>query len=58
MAGDVSSAGMLLRAALRESRAGRRGDGVEVGGGGDGGGAQEEEGLTLAAMGSLLAQGG
>ncbi|CAN0296932.1 unnamed protein product [Ectocarpus fasciculatus] len=52
MAGDPPSAEMLLRAALRELRA-------EGGGGREGGGgALEEEGLTLAALGSLLAQRG
>ncbi|CAM9612394.1 unnamed protein product [Ectocarpus sp. 12 AP-2014] len=54
MAGDPPSAEMMLRAALKELRV--EGDGGRVGGGG--GGAVEEEGLTLAALGSLLAQRG
>ncbi|CAM9780067.1 unnamed protein product [Ectocarpus sp. 4 AP-2014] len=54
MAGDPPSAEMLLRAALRELRVEGGGDRVGRGGGG----AVEEEGLTLAALGSLLAQRG
>ncbi|CAM9673778.1 unnamed protein product, partial [Hapterophycus canaliculatus] len=61
MAGDRSSAEMLLRAALKELRADVGGDGGKVGGRGRRGGRgaeEEEEGLALAALGSLLAQGG
>lgn len=57
MAGDRSSAELLLRAALRELRGGG-GDSSRVGGAGGRGGSQEEEGLALAALGSLLAQEG
>ncbi|CBJ49219.1 expressed unknown protein [Ectocarpus siliculosus] len=54
MAGDPPSAEMLLRTALRDLRVGGGGGRVD----GGGGGAVEEEGLTLAALGSLLAQRG
>ena len=51
MAGDRSSAEMLLRGALRELQAGREGVARPSGG-------AEEEGLTQAALGSLLTQDG
>lgn len=57
MAGDRSSAELLLRAALRELRVGGGGSSGVCSAGG-GGAAEEEEGLALAALGSLLAQEG
>lgn len=63
MAGDRSSAELLLRASLKELRVGG-GDGGGRGGRGGvdrargGAEAQEEEALALAALGSLLAQEG
>ncbi len=57
MAGDRSSAELLLRASLRELRVGDGdGGGVDLARGG--GEAREEEALALAALGSLLAQEG
>lgn len=57
MAGDRSSAELLLRAALREGR-GKGGDASRAGSPAGGGGVMEEEGMALAALGSLLAQEG
>eukprot|EP00752_Nemacystus_decipiens_P013903 g12341.t1 len=58
MAGDRSSAELLLRAALKEVRGGGGASGSGVGSAAGGGDSKEEEGLALAALGSLLAQGG
>lgn len=55
MDGDRPSAEMLLRSALKELRAG---GGSGGGARGAGGSRDEEEGLALAALGSLLAQEG
>lgn len=57
MAGDRSSAELLLKAALREVRGGG-GDGSGTGSAAGSGVSKEEEGLALAALGSLLAQEG
>ncbi|CAM9855220.1 unnamed protein product [Scytosiphon promiscuus] len=57
MAGDRSSAEMLLRASLKELRGERGVRGAERGGGAEDT-LEEEQGLALAALGSLLAQAG